>query len=133
MNDNQRHAVVRRQADRLETIQRYLPRGYQAEALGGDVWIHGEDNAGWTLDGYVIPRLASGLYFAEELSACARCGKPIFFDRGDEAWRAPDDRDPVCVYGEAEDASDWLAHTPEPMEVEGTPEHAAAYGEPETD
>jgi hypothetical protein len=30
--------------------------------------IEGEDNAGWTLDGYVIPRLASGLIFAKEVS-----------------------------------------------------------------
>lgn len=29
--------------------------------------IEGRDNAGWTLDGYVIPRLASGLHFANEV------------------------------------------------------------------
>lgn len=28
--------------------------------------IRGEDKAGWTLDGYVLPRLASGLIFAKE-------------------------------------------------------------------
>lgn len=28
--------------------------------------VEGEDDAGWTLDGYVIPRLASGLIFARE-------------------------------------------------------------------
>jgi hypothetical protein len=28
--------------------------------------IGGEDARGWTLDGYVIPRLASGLLFADE-------------------------------------------------------------------
>lgn len=28
--------------------------------------IRGEDDAGWTLDGYVIPRLASGLLIAVE-------------------------------------------------------------------
>ena len=29
--------------------------------------IGGRDVAGWTLDAYVIPRLASGLYFATEI------------------------------------------------------------------
>ena len=29
--------------------------------------IGGEDSHGWTLDGYVIPRLASGMYFAKEI------------------------------------------------------------------
>ena len=29
--------------------------------------IAGRDVAGWTLDAYVIPRLASGLYFATEI------------------------------------------------------------------
>ena len=32
------------------------------------VLIVGRDSAGWTLDGYVIPRLASGTIFAEEVS-----------------------------------------------------------------
>ena len=29
--------------------------------------IAGEDNAGWTLDDYVLPRLASGMYYGEEI------------------------------------------------------------------
>ena len=29
--------------------------------------IGGEDSHGWTLDGYVIPRLASGMYVAKEI------------------------------------------------------------------
>lgn len=63
-----RHAVVRGQHDRLESIRRYLPSNYVADSDGADVYIHGVDRAGWTLDGYVIPRLASGLYRAEEMS-----------------------------------------------------------------
>ena len=35
---------------------------------GNSTVIGGYDNAGWTLDGYVIPRLQSGLYFAKEVS-----------------------------------------------------------------
>ena len=31
------------------------------------ILIAGEDNAGWTLDGYVIPRLGSSLVYASEI------------------------------------------------------------------
>lgn len=51
-----------------EAIARYLPSNYQV--LGGDdetTLIGGHDDAGWTLDDYVLPRLASGLYFGAEV------------------------------------------------------------------
>jgi hypothetical protein len=54
----------------------YLPDNYRVTGEGytiagrPTVTIAGEDRAGWTLDGYVIPRLASGLMFAEEVPAC---------------------------------------------------------------
>jgi hypothetical protein len=57
-----------------ETITNYLPLGgnYQvARIVSGDpawVLIAGEDNAGWTLDEYVIPRLWSGLIRADEIT-----------------------------------------------------------------
>lgn len=71
---NSRFALTR---GPLRTIRAYLPDNYAAAALepdalgssGPEVLISGEDVAGWTLDGYVIPRLASGLYFAREVSA----------------------------------------------------------------
>ena len=47
----------------------YLPANYRAYGIGRDgrdVLIVGEDDHGWTLDGYVIPRLASGLIVAIE-------------------------------------------------------------------
>ena len=51
----------------LEQVQRYLPANYEAfVGETGAIIIQGHDNAGWTLDGYVIPRLASGLIFARE-------------------------------------------------------------------
>jgi len=54
----------------LREVQAYLPRGYTAEELeNGDVLISGEDNAGWGLDTYVIPRLASGMIYAKEIEA----------------------------------------------------------------
>lgn len=51
-----------------EAVAPYLPANYKVEAdesSSGSI-ISGYDSAGWTLDDYVIPRLASGLIFAEE-------------------------------------------------------------------
>jgi hypothetical protein len=63
-----RYAVVTSTGTSLETVQRYLPANYIAREVSGQVVILGHDNAGWTLDGYVIPRLASGLHGAREVS-----------------------------------------------------------------
>ena len=68
------HDMVRRQATirgevNPDRIARYLPSNYRLVWIEAEGWvIEGEDNAGWTLDGYVIPRLASGLIFAEEVT-----------------------------------------------------------------
>ena len=53
----------------LKLIQDYLPTNYTAEQVGDTVKISGYDNAGWTLDGYVIPRLRSTLVSAKETTA----------------------------------------------------------------
>lgn len=55
----------------------YMPGNYSVIWRGtytdenGREWLSsvvaGRDNAGWTLDGYVIPRLASGMYSATEI------------------------------------------------------------------
>ena len=59
--------VIRPETEDIETIARYLPDNYRAIAENdGGIRIEGEDVAGWTLDGYVIPRLASGLHWAKE-------------------------------------------------------------------
>lgn len=51
------------------TVAAYLPANYKITDVFEDrLVITGEDNAGWTLDGYVIPRLASGLIHAREIS-----------------------------------------------------------------
>lgn len=63
-----RHAVVRGQHDKIDTIRRYLPSNFTADSDGVDVFLHGTDVAGWTLTDYVIPRLASGLIRAEEIT-----------------------------------------------------------------
>ena len=55
----------------LEKVQAYLPFNYRAHQTTdgtGDIYITGIDNAGWTMDEYVIPRLGSGLINAVEIS-----------------------------------------------------------------
>lgn len=47
-------------------VDAYLPDNYMCDV---DMTVWGEDHAGWTLDGYVIPRLASALIFYEEVSS----------------------------------------------------------------
>lgn len=68
-----RFATVRNARD-AKQLWAYLPTNYNI--VGGDIGepgkpvyvIGGRDVAGWTLDGYVIPRLASGLIQAEEVA-----------------------------------------------------------------
>lgn len=60
-------------ARRREEIAAYLPEGYAVIGEGmrdGRTFyvIGGYDNAGWTLDDYIIPRLASGLMACDEIS-----------------------------------------------------------------
>jgi hypothetical protein len=65
-----RRAIISKRRDSAEQIARYLPDNYRVEREDDThVWIVGEDVAGWTLDGYVIPRLASGLIVAEEVTS----------------------------------------------------------------
>lgn len=61
-------------------VEAYLPAGYSvlacedeeqepgAELRQGEVLIGGRDEAGWTMDDYVLPRLASGLYIGREVT-----------------------------------------------------------------
>src|ERR1044072_1839218 len=49
------------------TVSRYLPSNYEAFIHEGQTYIVGIDYAGWTLDGYVIPRLLSGSIGAREI------------------------------------------------------------------
>jgi hypothetical protein len=53
-----------------EVAGRYLPHNYQVTEVT-DEWVlfEGHDTCGWTLDDYVIPRLASGLIWAEEVTS----------------------------------------------------------------
>lgn len=62
-----RTAVVKTNSP--DAVAAYLPSNYRVVRVTDDsrVVIQGEDNMGWTLHDYVIPRLASGLYFAQEV------------------------------------------------------------------
>lgn len=66
-----RYALVRGARDR-DHVDRYMPGNYETIWCGSfegraAVVIAGRDAGGWTLDSYVIPRLGSGLMFAEEI------------------------------------------------------------------
>lgn len=72
-----RYAIVWA-ADSRRQVEQYLPDNYSViheeegwQQIDGRVRkvqiIGGEDVAGWTLDAYVIPRLASGLIQCEEI------------------------------------------------------------------
>lgn len=68
---SRRYAVVRCSGkDKVKQVQNYLPSNYKAtHSIGDEVFIEGEDSCGWTLDGYVLPRLASGMMGGEEIVA----------------------------------------------------------------
>lgn len=64
--DLMRKAVVHSDASEIAS---YLPSRFKVvEVKDGKTYIEGEDFLGWTLEGYVIPRLGSGLYFCEVIS-----------------------------------------------------------------
>lgn len=70
-----RYALVTAEAGKQSQLAAYMPENYEIvgrTAIGGTntvkFLIAGRDSCGWTLDGYVIPRLASGMYFAEEIA-----------------------------------------------------------------
>ena len=56
----------------------YLPSNYRIlGVVDGQTVLAGRDHAGWTLEGYVIPRLGSGLYFATEIDLSHPTLKPL--------------------------------------------------------
>lgn len=51
------------------TVWAYLPRNYAImSGIDGEYLIAGHDHCGWTLDDYVIPRMASGLIWVKEVT-----------------------------------------------------------------
>jgi len=66
-----RTALIVKDGLTLREVQQYLPSNYGAfrRPEDGQIQVTGQDSHGWTLDGYVIPRLASGLIPAKEICA----------------------------------------------------------------
>ena len=62
-----RYAIIEAETE-LSRVERFLPSNYTAQEVTEGILLTGTDSAGWTLDGYVIPRLASGLIFAREVA-----------------------------------------------------------------
>ena len=70
-----RTAVIRLSRNQDEhTVAAYLPGNYRVVGVEPNpnvpgtslVTIEGDDDHGWTLDGYVLPRLASGMLYGDE-------------------------------------------------------------------
>ncbi len=79
----------------LTDVRDYLPQNYSAWEYREVVWINGRDNHGWTLDGYVLPRLGSALIAAEEVMPCDDCEGT----GGHETYNSGHDRPPgECGY-----------------------------------
>lgn len=65
-----RTAHVKGNGVNLDRVAAFMPRNYEVwgwDDTGTAVVIKGTDNAGWTLDDYVLPRLASGCMFGTEV------------------------------------------------------------------
>lgn len=78
-----RYALIRSGA---LAIADYLPSNYEVIHRDGvETVIAGRDRAGWSLDAYVLPRLASGLYFGQEIDLSHPIMKLIPEDGAQEA------------------------------------------------
>jgi hypothetical protein len=91
-----RMAIIDKDGLKLSDVQQYLPTNYGAfRRVDGRIQITGRDDHGWTMDGYVIPRLASGLIPAREFTSMkeeerketfrVRWNEQLYFDLNIEA------------------------------------------------
>jgi hypothetical protein len=74
-----KYAIIRGNHATREQVQDYLPSNYNVvhvDPNGQGVLIAGEDDHGWTMDDYVLPRLASGLMPGKEVW-------PVFTNSGE--------------------------------------------------
>ena len=57
--------LIRVMSTNRKGVEQYLPSNYSVLCVLEDhLLVYGEDSHGWTAEGYVIPRLGSGLYAA---------------------------------------------------------------------
>lgn len=67
-----RTALIKGNGVTLQRVAAYLPSNYEVwgwDDTGTAVVVKGHDSAGWTLDDYVLPRLASGCLFGTEVQS----------------------------------------------------------------
>lgn len=67
MSTKRRYAVIEDPKTHILTVRKLLPTNYLASYGVHVIFIEGCDFADLTLDGYVIPRLASGGITAREI------------------------------------------------------------------
>jgi hypothetical protein len=79
-----RYAIITRSQSGYpapEVVAVYLPSRYAVTGhTSTHVYISGEDNAGWTLDDYVIPRLMSGMIHVREVPAMTNDAATVILD-----------------------------------------------------
>lgn len=96
--DTTRLAVIRYADERLlARVEQYMPRNYSATLHGDHILVEGHDSCGWTLDDFIIPRLASGSIYADEVltdgnfistpdsanvGPCEHCGQDVHYESG---------------------------------------------------
>lgn len=91
--------------DNLPLVAHYLPSNYTAVCVtvSNKTMVVGEDSHGWTLDGYVIPRLGSALLAAREFKIRTENINPPIPDRRCD-WAAWVDENELlgCTFGRTE-------------------------------
>jgi hypothetical protein len=121
---NTRYAKVMKSSVGLKQVQDYLPKNYSAKEvktrwwLEGTIYIYGQDNKGWTLDGYVIPRLASALIPVKEVKGfnesvtVSHDGSALvskMLTEGRKSSRIPKNKLPLDVVSQVEEGKAELA------------------------
>ncbi len=69
-----RKAIIKGNGITLDRVAAFLPSNYEVmgwDDTGTGVVVEGTDNAGWTMDDYVLPRLASGCLFGTEVDGAS--------------------------------------------------------------
>lgn len=94
MTEQTRTAVIQRSSNGRPTpdeVGRYLPSRYEVTSFTDkQITISGTDYAGWTLDDYVIPRLASAVIWAREQVAMTENELQLLrsYENGPRIWDA---------------------------------------------
>lgn len=120
-----RYALIATTNTTVEAIGAHLPRNYsviatvphanaiddsdQSPHCGPCAVVGGEDQAGWTLHGYVLPRLASGLIFGQEIDLSHPVMKTIPEERSGQRQPVRCQQPPAAPLVSPEQAREILA------------------------